>query len=293
MEAIDKTWKKLTFPGYERRIGKRTGMRFGEIVFVYQMREEEDIRWHSRYHTHGEGEYELHYFIQGTGRFKHRGGVHPIQPGTIFLCGPLEMHSIIVPEDTAPLTYYAVLFQPGTEEAELTGLAQRLLNKGFYYRIKGNYLFYFEDLMEKCRRNNSDLLRSAEHQFISFLYLLTETGYEFHYTDSRNHHIEKALRLLQSSVFSSTTLDEISEKVGLDKSYFIRLFKKKMGTTPMHYLNRLKLDAARTMLMSTEQPIYTIAEKLNYYSEFHFSKAFKAYTGSSPRSFRKSRGDAL
>ncbi len=268
-------------------------MRFGEIIFVYQMREEEDIRWHSRYHTHGEEEYELHYFIQGNGRFKHRGGVHPIQPGTIFLCGPAEMHSIIVPEDTAPLTYYAVLFQPGRKEEELSGLAKRLLHKRPYYQIKGNYLFYFEDLMEKSRQNNSDLLRSAEHQFISFLYLLTETGYEFHYTDFRNHHMEKALRLLQSSVFSRTTLEEISERVGLNKSYFIRLFKKKMGITPMQYLKRLKLDAARTMLMSTEQPIYSIAEKLNYYSEFHFSKAFKAHAGISPRAFRHTRGDAV
>ena len=262
-------------------------MRFGDIVFVYQMHEEKEIRWHSRLHTHEQDEYELHYFIQGTGRFRHRGGIHDILPGTLFLCGPGEMHSIIVSEESAPLTYYAVVFRPDPGETEVRVLAEKLLDAKPLYRLKGNYRLYFEDLREKTGSGRESLNRSAAHQFIAFLYLLTEAGREMHYSDSRNAHIEKALTILQASIFSRLSLDDLSRRVGLDKSYIIRLYKAKMGTTPMRYLKRLKLEAARGMLMTTGEPLCSIAGKLRFYSEFHFSKSFKAYTGVSPSGFRK------
>jgi AraC-like DNA-binding protein len=33
-----------------------------------------------------------------------------------------------------------------------------------------------------------------------------------------------------------------------------------------------------------------IAEKLGFYSEFHFSKTFKQYTGMSPKKYREEMG---
>jgi AraC-like DNA-binding protein len=200
------------------------------------------------------------------------------------------MHSIIVFDDSAPLTYYAVVFRIEPEEAELRLLAERLLDAKPLYRLKGNYRLYFEDLREKTGAGRESLVRSAAHQFISLLYLLTEAGREMHYSDSRNAHIEKALRILQASIFSRISLEDLSGRVGLDKSYFIRLFKAKMGTTPMKYLKRLKLEAARSLLMSTGESLAAIAAKLAFYSEFHFSKSFKAYTGVSPSGFREGRG---
>ena len=40
------------------------------------------------------------------------------------------------------------------------------------------------------------------------------------------------------------------------------------------------------MLISSSLLIYEIGEKLNFYSEFHFSRVFKNHTGLSPRQYR-------
>jgi cupin superfamily acireductone dioxygenase involved in methionine salvage len=40
-----------------------------DAVFVYHLQEPEDINWHGRYHYHGNGEYEIHYFLGGTEAF--------------------------------------------------------------------------------------------------------------------------------------------------------------------------------------------------------------------------------
>jgi transcriptional regulator GlxA family with amidase domain len=91
---------------------------------------------------------------------------------------------------------------------------------------------------------------------------------------------------MQKNVFDKLTLEELAERLKLNKSYFIRLFSKKMNTTPMKYFTRLKIEAASSMLISTPLPIYTIAERLCFYSEFHFSKCFKQYKGLPPREYR-------
>ena len=60
-----------------------------------------------------------------------------------------------------------------------------------------------------------------------------------------------------------------------------------MKITPMKYFTKLKIEAASYMLTNTDQNINSIAEKLNFYSEFHFSRVFKQYTGFAPGVYRK------
>ena len=55
----------------------------------------------------------------------------------------------------------------------------------------------------------------------------------------------------------------------------------------MKYFTKLKIEAATYMLTDTGMAVYSIAEKLNFYSEFHFSRVFKQYTGFAPTVYRK------
>lgn len=92
---------------------------------------------------------------------------------------------------------------------------------------------------------------------------------------------------MQNNITNDLDLELIAEKLGLSKSYFIRLFQQKMKTTPMKYFMKLKIEAAGAMLSSTDRSLLTIAQDLNFYSEFHFSRVFKQYTGSAPSVYRK------
>lgn len=60
-----------------------------------------------------------------------------------------------------------------------------------------------------------------------------------------------------------------------------------MKITPMKYFTKLKIEAATYMLTDTGLTVHSIAEKLNFYSEFHFSRGFKQYTGFAPSVYRK------
>ena len=254
-------------------------MQILDVVFVYQMKEENEIQWHSRYHAHGENEFELHYFIQGNGSFLNDKTRFRLEQGTLFLTNPEIHHSIIAQDGSNPISYYAVLLKTDESDREIQRLLTIDLKSNRTYALGTNYRFFFEEIREKGLSGNRALRQSAVHQLISFLYVLSGEE-DFHFSDSRNSHIEKALRIMQNNITNDLDLEEIAEKLGLSKSYFIRLFQQKMKTTPMKYFMKLKIEAAGAMLTSTDRSLLTIAQDLNFYSEFHFSRVFKQYTGS-------------
>ncbi len=261
-------------------------MKIKDVVFVYQMHEERDLRWHGRYHNHGSREYELHYFLEGVGAFYTHKQSYVIKEGSLFLSRPFDKHSIKATDLTHMITYYAVLVELEQGEQELEDLLERGIKKDHFYNIGSNFRFFFEEIKEKSLSGNSNLSLSAVHQFISFLYILAEDMKSFDHGSGSNVHIEKALRIMQHNVSENLQLSDITQKLNLDISYFIRLFRKKMKITPMKYFGRLKLEAATSLLMSTDLPVYRIADRLKFYSEFHFSKVFKQHTGLSPMHYR-------
>ena len=261
-----------------------------DSVFVYLLQDDEQIRWHSRTHTHEGNEYELHYFLGGAGSFRNAGVTRSLSPGSLFLSAPGDVHTVMPASKTDPITYYAILFKPGEKDEEFSSLLSNIISTGKSYQVGTNYRFFFEELKDKFLSHNRARMNSGIHQFISFLYMLSDGSGDFHYSDGSNSHIERALRIMQNNVFSKLTLEELADKLKLNKSYFIRLFSRKMNTTPMKYFTRLKIEAASSLLVSTSKPIYEISERLCFYSEFHFSKCFKQYKGLPPRDYRANYG---
>lgn len=261
-------------------------MEFSDVVFVYQMKDRKDKLWHGRLHHHNPYEYEIHYFIQGTGKFRNNNNIYIINPGSFFITSPECDHSIITDDNYKPLSYYAVLIKLSMEDTEIKKLITNEMLLKQNYDIGTNYRFFFEELKEKGLSHNSNLQKSASHQLISFLYTLVEKR-DFHFNESGSLHIEKSLKFMQDNISSDITLQDITVRLNLSDSYFIRLFRRKMKITPMKYFTKLKIEAATYMLTDTGIPIYSIAEKLNFYSEFHFSRVFKQYTGLPPSVYRK------
>ncbi len=261
-----------------------------DAVFVYLLQDEDQIRWHSRTHTHKSNEFELHYFIQGAGSFKNAGVTRRLSPGSLFFCAPGEMHTVMPASKTQPLTFYAILFGIEGDDTEFSELLSEINKNRKNCNIGTNYRFFFEELKDKFLSHNRARVNSGIHQFISFLYMLTDDSGDFHYSDGSNSHIERSLKIMQNNVFDKLTLEDLADKLKLNKSYFIRLFSKKMNTTPMKYFTRLKIEAASSMLISTSMPIYEISDKLCFYSEFHFSKSFKQHKGLPPRDYRANYG---
>ncbi|MCG8613545.1 MAG: AraC family transcriptional regulator, partial [Pseudomonadales bacterium] len=84
-------------------------------------------------------------------------------------------------------------------------------------------------------------------------------------------------------------LPDLSEAATL-LSMSSRTLHRKLQMMGTNYLNEIELyrkDLACEMLRTSTRPITDIALRLGYYDSSAFSKAFKKWTGESPRTYKK------
>ncbi len=258
-------------------------MKILDAVFVYQMKSRNELLWHGRVHSHSEGEYEIHYFLDGDGVFLNGPTRYTISPGMMLVSLPESVHAITATAHD-PVTYYAILMRLEEHDGELKDLLDNSLRTS-PHTIGTNYRFFFEEVKEKALSNSRFRHLSACHQMASLLYQVTDGGTRLQ-GEHESRHLEKALKIMQKSVFSSLTLTDLAGQLSLSDSYVVRLFRSRMNQSPMRYYMKLKIEAASAMLTCTDMSVKEIAERLSFSSEFHFSKQFKAKTSLAPTLYR-------
>lgn len=103
--------------------------------------------------------------------------------------------------------------------------------------------------------------------------------------DRRIFHIKEKI---SQSLGHSWSVDEMAELIGWSVAHFQRTFKEQLGTTPMAYLNDLRLEKAREMLADPECffQIKQIGILVGHSNDSHFTRDFKKKIGMTPTEYR-------
>ena len=82
------------------------------------------------------------------------------------------------------------------------------------------------------------------------------------------------------------TDDEMARHVRLSPRHLLRLCKKESGRTLREQLSHIRLTKAASLLQDRSLKLQAIAEAVGYHDAFAFSKAFKRWSGTPPKSYR-------
>lgn len=100
--------------------------------------------------------------------------------------------------------------------------------------------------------------------------------------------IHKIVLYLEENFYKEISLKEIAEHFHMNMAYFCQYFKKYTGDTFVHYLNFLRIEKAKPLLLSGEESVEQIAEKVGIMNSNYFFRVFKKITGKTVGEFRKS-----
>lgn len=99
--------------------------------------------------------------------------------------------------------------------------------------------------------------------------------------------IGAALSLMHEAPHRDWTVETLANTIAMSRPAFARRFKAIVGTTPLAYLSRVRIDHAARLLRDTDDPVGHIAQNVGYQSEFAFSRAFSREHGIAPGRYRR------
>jgi AraC-like DNA-binding protein len=109
----------------------------------------------------------------------------------------------------------------------------------------------------------------------------------------RDEFVGRALSALHDRPRQAWTLDDLAREVGLSRSMLAERFHHYVGTPPMQYLARWRIQLAATLLTSTLCTMAEVADRVGYGSEAALSRAFKRWVGLAPSAWRIGQRTAL
>ncbi len=100
--------------------------------------------------------------------------------------------------------------------------------------------------------------------------------------------VGRALACIHGHPDQKWTVVDLAREAGVFRSGLAQRFRELVGESPMRYLARWRMLAARRLLAGGTLGTAEVAQRVGYESEFAFAKAFKRFFGEGPGSTRRS-----
>lgn len=88
--------------------------------------------------------------------------------------------------------------------------------------------------------------------------------------------------------YKELSLKTMAELFHYNPSYLGKKFKKETGMYFHHYVDEVRIEKAKELLIDGHWKVYEISDKIGYSNHDYFYKKFKKQTGMSPREYQKS-----
>jgi AraC-like DNA-binding protein len=150
--------------------------------------------------------------------------------------------------------------------------------------------FAVAEVAEKRAGSESVLTKLSELMFIDVVrrYIealpLQNSGW---LAGLRDPAVGKALALIHARPSFNWTIEGLARQCGTSRAVMAERFMQFVGTPPMHYLAKWRMQVASEMLNRGNANIATITAEVGYESESAFSRAFKKMMGVSPSAWRQ------
>ena len=209
----------------------------------------------------------IHYVVSGSGCFRKNGEEWKINAGEMFVIAPDE-ETYYKADLNNPWSYIWIGF---TSTVDLPKSLDSVVNCPAAIEI-------FEK-MKECEPLTVGRSAFLAARLWDLFSLLSENS------GKNENYIKGALDCIHGEYMTGISIEEVADRVHLERTYFSALFKKKMGVTPKGYLQNYRMSMAASLLSKGSVSVSVAAHSVGYSDVFAFSKVFKQHFGVSPREY--------
>lgn len=143
---------------------------------------------------------------------------------------------------------------------------------------------FLDDIL---RLKHHDIANRIEIRGINLVFL---SRFMFNVKDKQmmqDERIMKVIDYVHEHIYDIITIDQLADISCLSRGYMVGLFKQKVGMSPLQYINKLKIEKAQLILLTSNMQVKNIAYVLGFNDYSYFNRLFKKTTGFSPLLYKK------
>ena len=106
-------------------------------------------------------------------------------------------------------------------------------------------------------------------------------------TRTEDEHVNHALRFIRENFARRINIADVLREVGVSRRLLERRFRRSLGVSPLHELQRVRLERARHLLLTTGAPLARVAAECGYASASQLITAVRRDTGRTPGALRE------
>lgn len=237
-----------------------------------------DPRWSMASHVHSF--WEFIYFVRGTGRIDVPSSSIRAQQYHLVVYPPGLPHA----EFSDPFDPEETIFLSVEVKADAVPGSHHLLPD-----ITGDIGWLCKHIYQEFAENGSSNLVQT---YTKSLLILVDRTWKCS-VSVKHDIVDAAIQLINSEYTSDLTLDDISRTSCAGKFSLAHSFKKRLGISPLRYLQQVRIEAAKRLLITTDNSVNSIAVNTGFADPLYFSRLFKENTGVSPSEFRRLHNKAM
>ncbi len=227
--------------------------------------------------------YELEIILEGTGTQDLNGTIYPLGPGTVYFLTPIDFHSV---EPRGDLRLANLSF----DESMLTPQLRLLFTnrrQNFIFESDPDLRTLMELLLEEAARADGYSPACQRGLLELILYHIARGVERSAFPQPATGQLRSAMQYLFCHFREDITLPALARQCGYTPTYFSRVFHQCCGESFVDFLGALRLNYAKTLLLSTGLSVTEVAEKSGFGSPSSFHRLFKQRLGLSPAAWRK------
>ena len=161
---------------------------------------------------------------------------------------------------------------------------ETFLNSWFFLPGAGQYRNTLQTLLEEFSTRQICFQESCSGILKTMLLQLHRQSIAASSTSAQA--VADTIAFIKTNFAAPLTNDQLSQRTGYHAYHLNRLFLRHTGTSIHRYILGIRIDAAKELLLNTENSMAQIAETVGFNSNTHFSSYFRKWVGITPQEFR-------
>lgn len=238
---------------------------------------------HYREREEGIEEYILIYCVEGEGFINIDNKSFNLKQNEVF-CIPKHRKHCYYSSEKEPWSIFWVHFKgEDTKYFPLEDLSIININsKNANTRLVFLFDFLFRVLDRNYTQGNFIYMSEVLSLILAEIYMREKVDE----SPKSNKHLTIIIRYMYNNISKNLTLEELSSKFNLSKSYINAIFKTYTKKSPIDFFINIKMQEACKILRLQDMNINEVAMDLGYTDQYYFSRIFKKTIGVSPKKYK-------